>query len=184
VKIIPLLSLVILLVISTQQSKAQIIVDTAGHHATDTTLVQKPGDAIPEPDDEFNIFLMFIGTAFICAMIGAAIIGAFAAALVLLMIAVFIGAGIISSAVLVGLYKKSISAGFTTLLIIICVLGGAVLGSGALLLAKDIFNFSITPVNALLTGAVGGGIGGLLMAFIIRKMIKAIFTIFKNKLSQ
>ena len=39
---------------------------------------QTHGDS-PQPDDKFNVFLLFLATAFMCVVFGAAIIGAFAA---------------------------------------------------------------------------------------------------------
>lgn len=65
--------------------------------------------ATPAPDDEFDIFLMVLGIGFFGAVLGAAAVGAFMAALFLLLAVLFVSLGIISASFIVGLYKKSFS---------------------------------------------------------------------------
>ncbi|HXO75748.1 MAG TPA: hypothetical protein VN824_10945, partial [Puia sp.] len=70
--------------------------------------------SIPQPDDEFNIFLMSITIAFFGMVIGGALIGAFVATLLLLFLFALVSAGILSAGILTGLYRRSIAAGFKT----------------------------------------------------------------------
>src|SRR4029079_6921772 len=69
-----------------------------------------------EPDDEMNIFLLVFALVSISIMIGAAIIGAFAATMFLLLMVLFVSMGIISISLLAGFYKRSVTTAFKTFL--------------------------------------------------------------------
>ncbi len=132
-------------------------------------------------DDDFNVFLLFVGTAFVCTMIGAAIVGSFAAALAILLITGFISAGIISVSVITGIYKKSIAAGYKALIIIVCMIAGTAIGSAGLFIVTKLAGFHVAGRTALLTGAASGLAGGVLMGLIIYKMCNASISYIKSK---
>jgi len=76
-------------------------------------------NSAPEPDEEFNLFLFILLIVFICGMIGAAIIGALAAMLILFILFALISIGVLSSSVALGLYTRSYSVGFKSFLIML-----------------------------------------------------------------
>jgi len=133
-------------------------------------------------DDDFNAGLLVVGTCFVCAMIGAAIVGSFAAAFVILAVILFISAGVISTSLFVALYKKSVAAGFKTLITIICIIGGVAIGSTGLFLIKKIFHLHISGQTAFFTGAAGGFLGGLLIGWLVFKIFVIALNYFKKKL--
>jgi len=151
---------------------------------TDSSLVAKNNRANTPNDEEFNLFLFSLLAVAICGMVGATIIGAFAATMVVLMSAALISFGILSISVLAGLYKRSIAAGFKTLLYIICPIGGAVIGMSGFLLADKLFEISIPVKKGLLAGAIGGVIGGIIMAFAVSKIVVVLARFFWNKLNR
>lgn len=159
--------------------------DTANKRVqTDSSLVAKNSQANSPDDEEFNLFLFSLIAVAVCGMIGAAIIGAFAATLVVLISAALISFGILSISVLAGLYKRSVAAGFKTLLYILCPIGGAVIGMSGYLIADKLFEISIPVNKGLLAGAVGGIAGGIIMAFAISKIVIVLAKFLWNKLNR
>lgn len=72
-----------------------------------------------EPDDDMNVFLITLAIAFFSAVLGAAVIGAFFAAFVFIIIVVGLTVGLFSTSLAVGLYKRSAGAGFKTFLVLL-----------------------------------------------------------------
>src|SRR5688500_10864427 len=101
-------------------------------------------NAASEADEEFNLFLFALATAFISIMIGGAIIGAFAATLALLSLFGLVSLGILSVSVVTGLYDRSFKTGFKTFLIIAGGLGGTVFGTAAFWLIVKLFEFKFS----------------------------------------
>src|SRR5687767_12470709 len=99
-------ALVFFIILFNNHATAQSINDSS---ATKDSVVNdlSRNNSVPEPDDEFNIFLLVLGTVFISIMIGGAIIGAFTATLVLLSLFGLVSLGILSISVITGLYKRS-----------------------------------------------------------------------------
>src|SRR4051812_34958696 len=72
--------------------------DSTALKGKDTVLLANNNPQSPEAaDDDFNIALLVIGTVFVCAMVGAAIVGSFAAAIVILLAVMFVSAGVLSA---------------------------------------------------------------------------------------
>jgi hypothetical protein len=114
-------------------------------------------------DDEFNLFLFSLLAIFFCAMIGAAIIGAMVAALVLFFLFALITVGVLSTSVMVGLYKRSFEAAFKSFLMILFAIRGAVIGCVGSYLSKYFLDLHMSTA-AIIIGIAGGLIGGLMMA--------------------
>jgi len=173
----------VLLLFTGNSLNAQL--DTANKHVkTDSSSVAKNSRANTPDDEEFNLFLFSLLAVAICGMVGAAIIGAFAATMAVLLSAALIGAGVLSVSVLAGLYKRSVTAGFKTLLYIICPIAGAILGMSGFLIATELFDISVPAKKGLLARAVGGIIGGLIMAFAISKIVVMLARFFWSKLNR
>lgn len=120
----------------------------------------------PEPDDEeFDIFLqallfiafsLMIGIGFAGVLLTLAIVGAFA---------VLAAAGVISAGVMVGIYKRSVGAGFRAALYVLLSGCGVVCGIGALWLGNVLFSQQYSVAVILGAGTIFGAIGGLLAAW-------------------
>lgn len=129
--------------------------------------VNNPGD------DEFNIFLFSLAAVCVCGMIGAAIVGAVAAALILFFLFALIAVGALSTSVAIGLYNRSYAAGFKSFLIIFFMLGCAAIGSTGVLLVSNLFHLPLSNSMAALTGLTGGLCGGWLMGLATYQTIQA-----------
>jgi predicted lipid-binding transport protein (Tim44 family) len=135
-----------------------------------------------EPDDEFNLFLFALAAIFICGMIGAAIVGAMVAALILFFIFGLIGIGVLSASVAVALYKRSYSAGFKSFLILLFGGSCAAIGGIGSYLITYFFNISVSAPYATLLGSLGGLIGGVLMGIVTFRVIRLVLRFINQKL--
>jgi hypothetical protein len=113
-------------------------------------------------------------------MVGAAIVGSMAAALLLLALFVMASAGILSMGVLVGLYRRSVTAGFRTVLYITCALSGAILGVGVFYLINHFLHLHYSYKTIGLAGAGGGLLGGLLLGLIVFALIRGLLKMLKQ----
>ncbi len=142
-------------------------------------------DKTPAQDDEFNVFLLSLATVFVCAMIGAAIAGAFAAALFFILLTALISVGILSTSVAVGLYKRSAAAGFKTLLVIVFGAGCAVCGLVLSLMVQRFYPEHLSAFTALTAGIIAGAFGGIVIGLSLFTIIQTLFrNIFKRLTSQ
>jgi hypothetical protein len=137
----------------------------------------------PADDDVFNLFLFayavaFLGIAGAAILIGAVIMVGFLAALFALA-----SAGVLSTGILVGLYRRSLAAGFRTLVVLVCGLGGLFTGAIGLWLVDRIFGLSWKFQTILLTGALGGLAGGMLLGLIVVFILRAFFRYCKQRLA-
>jgi hypothetical protein len=137
----------------------------------------------PAKDDEFNIFLLSLATIFVCAMIGAAIVGAFAAAITLFFLFALIAVGVLSTSVAIGLYRRSFSAGFKSFLMILFGIGCSFVGALGLLLADKFFDLPLSSSSSLLVGLLGGLIGGLVLAIASWNVIRWVIKLLTKKLN-
>src|ERR1700689_684810 len=96
---------------------ADLKIDTV---KTQTTPVPDSHSANAEPDDEFNLFLFAYLIAFLAIVFALTLVGT--ALLIGLLLVVFgmVSAGILSTGIIVGIRRRSIEAGFKTILIILC----------------------------------------------------------------
>lgn len=153
--------------------------DSVNKIQVDTTTVVNANATAP--DDEFNLFLLTFGIAFICAIIIASCIGALAAIIIIGFLFAMISAGIISTSFIVGFYKRSLAAGFKTLLLILGMITGIFLGAGGLWIIAHSFKFDLSLSNALWIGAAGGCVGGFLMGLVIFKVVQLLIAYLKSK---
>jgi hypothetical protein len=134
-------------------------------------------------DDDMNLFLLVFAVVAISVILGAAIVGAFAATLFLLLASFFVSVGILSVSVLIGFYKRSIRAAFKTLLYIVCAIIGMAIGAAGFYLIARLFHFDVSAQTSLIAGIISGLVGGLIMAYIISFIIKLTWIYFAKKLS-
>jgi hypothetical protein len=148
---------------------------------TTTMMMTAGGEEPNDPDDEFNIFLIVIAVGFMGAALGAVMAGAFVVFLFLSVSALLTIAGIVSASLLIGLYKRSLQAGFKAFLFISGSVLGIAFGLFVLWLINQFFHLNLTGYQMLFCGAGGGLAGGFLLGFIIYKMSKSILRIAYNK---
>jgi Flp pilus assembly protein protease CpaA len=134
-------------------------------------------------DEEFNLFLfaiLVLGIIFICISV---LIAVLIALLSLLIIFGFIAVGALSTSVLVGINKKSFTAGFRTFTIIFSTFSFGVIGTGAFWFFNRIVHWwsqSEAIIIGLSVGLASGFIAGISVAFLIKKLS----TLLKNKLEK
>jgi hypothetical protein len=127
-------------------------------------MVAQAQNGQPAPDESFEIFLLVIGSLFMCAMFAAAIIGALIAAFVLFAVLGLVALGILSTSFAIGIYKRSFHSGFKSLLILGFGLSCTVLGSAAGVAGHALLELPISRLSAGLYGGFGGMTGGILLA--------------------
>lgn len=136
-------------------------------------------DNASQRDDDFTAFLLLFATFFACMAIGAAVIGAMAAALFCLLLFALIGFGLLSTSVAVGLYKRSVPAGFKTLLCIVFGSGCAVCGTGLALFVHHFLPLRFSLQSALITGFVAGALGGSIMGLsaftVVQSLLRSVY---------
>lgn len=146
------------------------------------TVNQAAGNNVDAQDDDFSAILLVMGSVFVCAMFGAVVVGAFLAAAAALAAMLFVSAGILSVAVLNGFYKRSVTAGFKTFIIIVCTVGGTAIGATGLFIITKFFELHLSGQTAFLTGGAGGLVGGLIMGRVVYKILLLTVTYVKRKL--
>ncbi|HUC82694.1 MAG TPA: hypothetical protein VMR70_17430 [Flavisolibacter sp.] len=126
----------------------------------------------PMPDDGFNIFLLLLMSIFGCAMIGAAIIGAIAASLIVFALFGLASLGVLSAVFAVGIYNKSVSAGFKTFLAIVFGITGGILAIAGAFIANRLLGLSVSESTLISLAGAGGAIGGVLLALATFKVVQ------------
>ena len=140
----------------------------------DTTIMNVGGAQAAEPDDDFNIFLMVIGVGFIGAALGAVMAGAVAVFLLFGVIVLLTITGIVSASFLIGLYYRSLQAGFKSLILISGTLLGIAFGSIIIWLINHFFHLGMEGYQVLLAGAGGGLIGGYLLGYSTYRIMNSV----------
>jgi hypothetical protein len=134
-------------------------------------------------DNDFAPGLFIVIIIFFSVMAGAMLAGTLAAGLVLFFLFGVVSAGIFSTAVMVGLYKRSVSAGFKTLVLLISTLGGIILGIGGLYLVDILFHLHLSHSVIAWSGLIGGLVGGILLGLALFALIRLFLEYTKRKLS-
>ena len=151
------------------------------------TLLVLPGYAqtspTPQPDDEFNLFLLSLAIAFFSVVIGAILAGGMLVAFALVGLFALVSAGVVSVGVVVGLYKRSVTAGFKTVLALICSLSGILVGGVAFYFVNRAFHIHLSGVAAILVGGFGGLVAGMLLGFLVLALIRLFLNYCRQKLS-
>lgn len=136
-----------------------------------------------QPDEEFNVFLLSIAIAFICIVVGATLVGSMVVTLALLALLGLVTAGILSAGVLVGLYRKSFSAGFKAVMAITGCLCGVLIGEIAFYFINRIYHLHLSGVAVVGIGGFCGLVGGMLLGIVLFMLIRALLNYCRVKLS-
>ena len=143
--------------------------------------------AVADPDAEGDGYgspvvavVLLVGVAIVA---GACIAGALVAAFILGVFFLLATGGVLSAGVLVGLYRRSVTAGFKAVLLIGGGLGGMMAGAGGFYAINRYIGPHFRARTAIFTGAGSGLIGGLLLGLIVFVAIRALLRFLKQKLA-
>jgi hypothetical protein len=153
---------------------AQLLCAGGLHAQTDSGL---------RPDEEFNVFLLAIAIAFVCIVVGATLVGSMLVSIALLVLLGLVTAGVLSAGVLVGLYRKSIGAGFKTVVAVTGCLSGILIGEIAFFLINRIYHLHLSRVAVLGIGGFCGLVGGMVLGLVLFQLIRAFLNYCRAKLS-
>ena len=134
-------------------------------------------------DDEFNVFLFAVTVTFFSVVFGAMVAGFITVMLILIALMALVSAGIVSTAVLVGLYRRSLAAGFKTALVLTCSITSMLGGTVCFWLINRIFHIHLRSPTAALFGAFSGLLGGLLLGWVLFIVIRLFLNYCRQKLS-
>jgi len=127
-------------------------------------------DATATDDFEPGLFLIVLACVLIC--IGVAFAGAVLGIGVMFILSVFFSIGVLSLSVASGIYKRSFMAGFRVFVVLAMSVLGTIGGIGVLMLANYLFDLHFTGRYLLLTGALGGLAGGLLLGVLLNWIVR------------
>ncbi len=179
------ISLIItILLISTSNYSFSQIADTVqiSSPSKDTLLQNHPSGFEEHTDDDFSpaLFLIVVaGIGFILLSVGA---GIALTVIALLILFGLIGAGIVSTSVIIGLYTKSFEKGFKAFMVSAITICGIFSGTIGFWLFNKIVHWFSTSTS-LIIGSVIGLISGLLLGFTVFYVMQKLTSFFKNKLT-
>ena len=129
-------------------------------------------NAIADPDDDFNIFLLFFGTAVVCCMLGFVLLGLFAGMVLIFMFIALLATGILSISIITAWYKKSFLKGFKTLLILLAVVSGAFFSIVSFGLISLLFKLHLDQRTIAISGSLIGVGSGLIVGLLLFKIFR------------
>ena len=145
--------------------------DTSLRKKADSSVSIQKDQTIKE-DEEFNVFLISIAGFFICAIIGVAIAGTIIGLMILFGIFGLLSIGIISVSVVAGFYRRSFQYGFKSFVILVSTFAGTIIGAFGLLIIPRLLGYTISVEKALIVGALGGLVGGVILGLINYQALK------------
>jgi hypothetical protein len=154
--------------------------DTVHRDTTAMSSTWQSGENIS--DDDFApglLFMTFIGIGLIAACIG---IGSIVSIAILLLLFAFISVGILSSSIIIGLSRRSLTAGFKTFIISITIVVGIILGITTLYLANYLFDLQLAHSTTLWMGAGGGLMAGVILGLLAFVLLQQLLRLFKQHL--
>ena len=148
----------------------------------DTLLQHNTSGFEQQTDDDFSpvLFLIVVsGIGFILLSVGAGIV---LTVIALLMLFGLIGAGIVSTSVMIGLYTKSFEKGFKTFMVSAITICGIFSSTVIFWLFNKIVHWFSTS-NSLIIGSVVGLISGFLLGLSLFYVIQKLTSFLKSKLT-
>lgn len=172
------------MLISTSTYSFSQIADTVqlSSPLTDTLLQNQPSGFEEHTDDDFSTALFLIvvsGIGFILLSVGA---GIALTVIAFLILSGLIGAGLVSTSVMIGLYTKSFEKGFKTFIVSAITICGIFSGTIGFWLFNKIVHWFSTSTS-LIIGSVVGLKSGLLLGFTLFYVIQKLTSFLKSKLT-
>jgi hypothetical protein len=174
------LCMLLLALLSSFNGSSQLADSTQRDTVTAVSPTWQSEDSIA--DDDFApglLFLTLIGIGLISVCIG---IGSIVTIVLLALLFGFISLGILSSSVIVGLNRRSFTAGFKTFIVSITSVARIVLGITALYLTNYLFDLHLSHSITLCVGAGGGLVAGFILGLISFIMLQQFLRFFKQRL--
>lgn len=153
--------------------------DTIINHTSDTTAPFSPND-LTDLENDFSpglFFIALLGIAFMVIGLGCGIAITF---LAVLFIGGLVATGVLTTAILVGLYKKSLTAGFRMFLLLGSTCVGAFLGAACFWLYNNITHWW-TVEYAVSIGALLGLLAGVLFGYTAYYLFQRLISYLKEK---
>lgn len=174
--------LITIVLICTSYYSLSQIADTVQIYSPlkDSLLQNHPSGFEEHTDNDFSpaLFLIVVaGIGFILLSVGAGIV---LTVIALLMLFGLIGAGIVSTSVMIGLYTKSFEKGFKTFLVSATTICGIFAGTVIFWLFNKIVHW-VSTTASLLIGSVVGLISGLLLGFTLFYVLQKLTSYLKSK---
>lgn len=147
-----------------------------------TFLYAQTTNSNTQPDDDIP-FLGIMALALIAMITAGFIVGFIGMCLVLAGMLTLIMAGILSSSLLIGIYKRSFTAAFRTFLLLACGIFGALSGLCGFYLINIIFELHISGPIVAAIGSIGGALGGIILALSVVGVLRLFLAFATKKLS-
>jgi hypothetical protein len=147
-----------------------------------TFLYAQTTNSNTQPDDDVP-FLGIMALALVAMMTAGFIAGFLGMCLLLAGILALVMVGILSSSLLVGIYKRSFTAGFKTFLLLACGIFGALSGLCGFYLINSIFELHISGPIVAATGSLGGALGGIILALSMVGVLRLFLAFAARRLS-
>lgn len=138
---------------------------------------------LPAPDEAMDTFLLMLA---LCAISLMGFIFVVTVALIFLIVLILLGmiaAGIVSSAVFVGMYKKSWTAGFKTAWYSMVILLASFTGVAGFGILSYLFDLHASKPTILILGLFTGLLGGAFIAWVSIKFLRFLMQYFQRKMT-
>jgi len=152
-----------------------------GEDSTTVSTIPTPAENPADDTSEgiFMAYLIIAGAIFVMVCVGA---GAVLATAVLLLLFALVSAGVLSTAVVSGLYHRSWSKGFRTLVVMCSAIASMIAGAIVFFFITQLFQWC-TPATSIITGGLAGLAGGLVLGKMICLILRRLLAYFRQKLN-
>ncbi len=103
---------------------------------------------------------------------GAALLGAFGGFLLICFVMALMALGLLSTSIVVGIYKRSAAAGFKTFLMVLFGFSCAMIGCFGLIIFNGLLDWTYSNLLLITIGLTAGGIGGLILGLISFRVLR------------
>ena len=128
-----------------------------------------------DPNDDFSPMLLPIAFLGVCIMLIVVGVGIVIGLTIIASIAVLTALGIVSTATLIGLARRRFSSGLRALHYQVMAVAAMPAGIGIAWLSAHFRFTHFSGREILVTGSIGGVIGGLLFAFALDRLAKLVY---------
>jgi MFS family permease len=147
---------------------------------TDSLSLAQSGSEYEDYDDTpFMLIIAMIFIVIVCVCIGSGIVITLAALFIVFAITSF---GILSTSLIVGFYKRSLTKGIKTFYVLCSTIGTTIFGAIGLFIVNRFYHWLDSPI-AITCGAALGLVAGFLNGLITFYILQRLVLYFKNKLN-
>lgn len=135
-------------------------------------------------ETEFNQFMISTGLSFMGTALGALILGSSLVQLFISLVFAGMRAKLVSIPHMARMYENAFQYGFKTMILIISVMAGILIGSFGLLITTRLLMIHFSIQKCLVIGSMGGLAGGILLGKLVYQIFKYSAIRFWKKYSQ